>query len=289
AGEAFQKSMALWEALDDKAALGNSLSNLGDVYYDTGAYSPARQTFERALLLHQMIGDRAGVALARYGLGKVERSFGQYETAKTHFEQALTFYQSIGDRHLEGRCLADLGLLYCRLQDYGAAIIYLDESLTILHELDAPWWHIVKTLIYLAWTLHDQGRLVEARDIVIEAMEVERDTQRQVALVEDVAHLGRIALAMGDLSLADSCVQQILFFIERQGVQGIEHPALVYLTCYDILQANGKVQQAQAVLEEGHRLVIEQADLIDEPTLHKSYLTRIPEHQALNKLVTSTP
>ncbi|MCB0176931.1 MAG: tetratricopeptide repeat protein [Anaerolineae bacterium] len=289
AGEAFQKSMALWEALDDKAALGNSLSNLGDVYYDTGAYSPARQTFERALLLHQMIGDRAGVALARYGLGKVERSFGQYETAKTHFEQALTFYQSIGDRHLEGRCLADLGLLYCRLQDYGAAIIYLDESLTILHELDAPWWHIVKTLIYLAWTLHDQGRLVEARDIVIEAMEVERDTQRQVALVEDVAHLGRIALAMGDLSLADSCVQQILFFIERQGVQGIEHPALVYLTCYDILQANGKVQQAQAVLEEGHRLVIEQADLIDEPTLHKSYLTRVPEHQALNKLVTSTP
>ncbi|MCB0163376.1 MAG: tetratricopeptide repeat protein, partial [Anaerolineae bacterium] len=284
--EAFQKSIVLWEAQGDKAALGNCLSNLGDVYYDIGHYSQARQTFQRALALHQTIGDRAGAALARYGLGKVERSLGQYEVAKTHLEQALTFYQSIGDRHLEGRCLADLGLLYCRLQDYGTAIIYLDESLTILRELDAPWWHVVKTLIYFAWTLHDHGRLVEARDTIIEAMEIERDTQRRVALVEDVTHLGRIALAMNDLSLADSCVQQILFFVERQGIQSIEHPALVYLTCYHILQANGKVQEAQAVLLAGHRLVLEQASLIDEPDLHESYLTHVPEHRRLIKLAT---
>lgn len=289
AREAFQKSIVLWEALDDKAALGHSLSNLGDVYYDIGHYALARQAFQRALALHQTIGDRAGAALARYGLGKVERSLGQYEAAKADLEQALTFYQSIGDRHLEGRCLADLGLLYCRLRDYGTAIIYLDESLTILRELDAPWWHIAKTLIYFAWALHDQGRLVEARDTIIEALETERDTQRRVAMVEDVAHLGRIALATGDLSLADSCTQQILFFVERQGMRSVEHPALVYLTCYHILQANGKAAQAQTVLVEGHRLLMKQANFIDEANLRESYLTRIPEHQQLNNLVTGTP
>ncbi|MCB0192676.1 MAG: tetratricopeptide repeat protein [Anaerolineae bacterium] len=282
----FLDAINLWQKLDRKLELGHSLSNLGEVYYDMGRYTLAHQTYKRALSLHKSMGDRAGMALARYGLGKVERGLGNFTQSKRYLEQALTFYQSIGDRHMEGRCLSDLGLLYCRLENYNTAGIYLDEAITILRDLNAPWWTIVRTLIFFAWALHDQGHFEEAQIYITEALDIERDTQRQVALVEDMLHLGRIALALDNLDQAERWIQHVVYYLDRQGVQGIEHPAFVYLNCYHILHGAGHKDQANQLLLQGYRFVIRQAQQINDESSRKSYLTNIPEHRQLKVLAT---
>ncbi|MFN8454457.1 MAG: hypothetical protein U0401_07255 [Anaerolineae bacterium] len=63
-------------------------------------------------------------------------------------------------------------------------------------------------------------------------------------MIECVAHLGRVALAADDLSLADTCAAAPLDFVIAHRAAGIEHPPLVYLACYQILQANNKIAQA---------------------------------------------
>jgi len=86
------------------------------------------------------------------------------------------------------------------------------------------------------------------------------------------------------LSLAYACARHALSFIEQTGLQGIEHPAMVYLTCYRILQANQEFKQAQSILEQGLAYVATQATQIDDPALQKTYLNNIPENKKLQEL-----
>lgn len=284
---AFQTAIALWHHLGHQIGWGISLSYLGQVYHAMNHYEQARRCYEQSLEVHHTIGDRGGEALARHGLGKVERSLGRYEPARTLFEEALTFYQTIGDRHHEAQCLYDLGFLHNRQQAYDKALVFLQEALLSLKELHAPWWAQVKAHIYYSWTLHDADCPAEARVYIIEALEIERDTQQKIALLDDMILLGRIALTLGDLSMADSCAQQVLYFTDYQGIQGLEHPALMYLTCYHILRATGKQPQAEAVLAKGQAYVQTQAKQIVDPDLRESYLTNVAENREILALAES--
>lgn len=103
-------------------------------------------------------------------------------------------------------------------------------------------------------------------------------------MIECVAHLGRVALATGDLSLADTCARRALDFITARGTAGIEHPALVYLACYQILQANKKTTQAHAVLGLAQEYLNTQSAHLKDPALQQSYLNSIPENRRLHEL-----
>lgn len=280
----FQAAITLWQALGYRVGWGQALSQLGQIYYLTGHFRQAQQCYNESLSLHRTIGDRAGEALARHGLAKIERHLGNYPPARTLFEEALAFYQAIGDRYREAEVLYDLGFLYTRQTQHDTALVLLGEAMMILKELAAPWWTQVKGLIYYSWALYEAGLSEEAGVYITEAMEIERETQQKIALLEDLALLGRIALTCQDLETAASCGQQLLFFIDHQGLPGVEHPALIYLTCYQILHATGQTERAQWVLALAKQYLTEMTDKLTDPILQDRFLNNIPEHQALLRL-----
>jgi class 3 adenylate cyclase/tetratricopeptide (TPR) repeat protein len=282
--DAFQAAVALWRELGNQVGVGNTLTHLGHVYYDLGWYTAARQAYDQSLALHHMIGDRAGEASARHGLGRVERSLGNYQPARRLFEEALAFYQSIGDRHQEAYCLYDLGFLHYRQEEGETALVLLEEAIALLKELKAPWWALVRALTYYGWALHGQQQFHEARSRLTEALELDPGGQQKVTLIEALALLGRVALATNDYELAESYAHQALDFIKGHGTRGVEHPAMVYLSCYQIWQAGGNDQQAQAALAQGQQYLASQIAFIDDLTLQESYLANIPEHRGLQGL-----
>jgi class 3 adenylate cyclase/predicted ATPase len=277
----FQEAIDTWQASGDQLGLGNSLCNLGQVYYDLGQYMAAQERYDQALALHRTIGDRAGEALAQHNLGRIQRSLGHYEAAEQFFSQALAFFQAIGDRHHEAHGFSQLGFLYTRLADYERAIALLEKALEIFKELKDP-WGLSKTLTYYSWTLHDKGQLRQAKETITEALRIERESQQEIAMMENIALLGQIALSFNDLSLAYTCARRALNFIEFQGIQGIEHPAMVYLICYRVFQANQKYEQAHQVLVQAQTYIATQAGQITDPTLRQSYLSNIPENRQLH-------
>jgi tetratricopeptide (TPR) repeat protein len=133
--------------------------------------------------------------------------------------------------------------------------------------------------------LYEQGLQRKAKKLFEEALKAQRDTEQQVKMMESVAHLGRAALATNDLTLAETCARRALDFIASRGTQGIEHPAMVYLICYHILQKSQKTVQAEETLAQGYRYIKDQAAQIDDPALQQSYLNNIPEHQLIQKLM----
>lgn len=280
----FQEAIELWRSLGDQVGLGNSLNHMGQVYYNLDRYKEARSCYEESLTLHLTIGDRAGEALARLNLGQVLRSLGDYKTAKSFLEEALVVFQTLDDRRHEAYGLCHLGFLHCRLAQYETAVVELEGALAILqHELDDP-WALARTLNYYCWTLINKNEPRKAKKHVEEALKIERDTQQAAAMIEEVVHLGRIALLLNDLSLAEACVRNSLDFVEKTGTPGIEHVPYLYLTCYQILQANKKFEKAEEALAQGYQYLAGQLAQIDDPDLRESYLNNIPENKMIYEL-----
>ncbi len=278
----FQEAIDLRRLIEDQIGLGNSLSNIGQVYYKMDHYMVAQQCYNESLALHETIGDKAGQSLARLYLGQVRRSLGDFNTARTLFEESLAFYQSIGNLRYEAHTLYHLGFLYNRLGDQDVALTFLEKAQIILRELD-DFWALANTLSYYAWTIADKGDKRQAQQFFEEAIKIENNTRQAIMRIEDLAHLGRIALTYNDLKSADYA-HQILAVIEQQGMYGIEHPAIVYLTCYHIFQAHQEFEQAQAIITQGQQYLNSQIDQLDNQALQYSYINNIPENFELWKL-----
>lgn len=279
----FQEAIELYQILGDQVGLGTTLTNLAEIHYDTGQLMLALKDCNTALALHQAIGDRAGEALAQLNMGQIRRTCGDYATADTLFKSALKTHELIEDRRHEARCLYNLGFLYCRLKDYAQALAYLDQATTILEELDDP-WALGRALNYQGWTLYHQGDYKRARNVIKASLRLKRETPQKVAIIEDLICLATIALARGDLSLADTCIRHVLNFVDSHGVRGVEHPVQLYLTAYRVLSSNCQPDQAQTVLAAGKKYLFSQLSRIDDPVLKYTYLHGVPENKALNDL-----
>ncbi len=282
----FNEASELWQALGDQVGLGSGLSHLGRVYYDMGQHMEAQNCYDRSLTLHRTIGDRTGEGLTRRSLGKVQRSLGNFPAALQLFQEALAINQAIGDRRGEAHTLYQLGFLYTRLGEYEIALTLLDQALTILREID-DLWTLGTVLSYYGWTLYEQGEPRQAKKYFEEVLRVQRDTQQEVRMTESISHLGRVALAVNDLTLAETCARHALNSISNRGTQGIEHPAIVYLTCYHIFHAHQKFKQAREILAQGYEYIMAQAAQIDNPTLQRTYLTNLPENRQIQELMSA--
>ena len=96
---------------------------------------------------------------------------------------------------------------------------------------------------------------------------------------ENQAGLARVSLAQGDLSQAQSHVEEILSFLggphlETGALEGTGEPFRVYLTCYRVLQA-GQDPRAREILTATYNLLQERAAIISNESLRRSFLENV--------------
>lgn len=87
-------------------------------------------------------------------------------------------------------------------------------------------------------------------------------------------------LARGEIETALDHARAALDEIEREGVESLEFPLLVYLSCYEALRAAGQAglpaePPAREVLAAAHALLMERAGSIDDPALRAAMLERV--------------
>ncbi len=280
----FDEAVDLRRSMGDQLGLGHGLRFLGQVYLDTGRFTDALKCFNESLRRHAAIGDPHGEALTRQKLGELHRRVGRYDEARLLFQQALPAYRSAGDERAEVHTIYQLGFLHCRMGEYEAALGLLGQALARLQEEFEDPVALGKTLIYYSWTLIELGRFKEARLFLQEAMKTESNLHHEATLIDCAVQLGRIALARNDLNLARTCARHAVAFVDKHGAWGLEHPALVYLTSYHILEATQESSEAQLVLQQAQHYLEMQAAQIEDPQLRHSYLTQIQENREIQAL-----
>lgn len=276
----FEQVMAIFQEVGHRAGEGKVAGNMGVVANHLGEYDLALAHYRRALVIHQEIGDRMGVGSALANLGQAHYNLGDYVQAEANYRQALAINQETGDRTGEVITLQNLGVVLIQLGQYDQAEDYLQHALAGRQEQEDP-LGVGSALNHLGHLAYMQGQTERARSHYEQALALRRQLDLPTSIAEDLAGLARVDLAQGQIEQARAGVEKVLSILERDpNLSGAAHPGRVFLVCHHVLKA-GRDPRAEDVLAQARTLLQRRAAKITDPTLRRSFLENIPEHQQL--------
>jgi len=65
----YQRSLKIFDEIDDKKGLANILSNMGVIYSTQGDYSKALDYYQKSLKMHEEMGHKKGIAMSLNNMG----------------------------------------------------------------------------------------------------------------------------------------------------------------------------------------------------------------------------
>jgi tetratricopeptide (TPR) repeat protein len=126
------------------------------------------------------------------------------------------------------------------------------------------------------------GHLTEATLAYHDSLDTGRKLKMRLPhmLYDALAGLARTYLAQGDLAQAQAHVEEILSHLQVGSLDGTVEPSRIYLTCYQVLRANGD-PRAGEVLEAAYHLLQERAAKIDDEELRRSFLENVKANREI--------
>jgi predicted ATPase len=94
--EWYEKSVAIKEALGDRAGLATSYNNIASVHYARGDYAAALEWYEKSVAIQEALGDRAGLATTLHNMGHVALARGDLHRALDLFTRSRDVYAALG-------------------------------------------------------------------------------------------------------------------------------------------------------------------------------------------------
>jgi tetratricopeptide (TPR) repeat protein len=275
-----RQAQAIRRALGDRRGEALSLNNLVAIYDGLGDLAEGKVCGAEALAIYQLIGDRPSEAHALDNLGQNSHALGDLETACEHYQQALAVRRAVGDRGGEAGTLENLGLALHDLGYHEQARQHCEQALAIEREVGDRRGEGY-SLTYLALALEGLGDLQAAAATYQEALHLRREIGQEALAIDDVAGLAGLALKRGQIAGAQALAEEALVWIEEHGVQGIDYPVRVYLTCASVLTATGQADRASGILAAARALVEERAARISDEDTRRSFREKVPLHARL--------
>jgi len=131
----FERCLEYWRVLPDQVETARCLHNLANIAKIRGNYARAEMALREATDIFESLGDRSGAAWSINQRGDIEREQGNVEAARECYRRALKAFRDASDRWGCARSLADLGHVYCEQKEYEAAQDAYREALQVFAEL----------------------------------------------------------------------------------------------------------------------------------------------------------
>ncbi|MDZ7957872.1 MAG: tetratricopeptide repeat protein [Aulosira sp. DedQUE10] len=120
----------------DSKAEADKLFQEGIQQYRRGEYPKALQTYQRVLEIRRKLGDKAGVGQTLNNIGEVYIGLIQTEEALKVLQEALVIYQELKDRKSEGQTLDNIGWAnMIAAKDDKKTLAILQQALAIRREV----------------------------------------------------------------------------------------------------------------------------------------------------------
>jgi len=131
--EAIRLKMAFYGNNDVEVA--DSLHKLGIVFVSKNNFGSALQTFHRALRIYRSASELSQISEIIFKIGCIHFQINEFMAALMAFEEAMDIEQSL---HIDGKptdgraeILCHLAFVKIKLKQYGDAIIFLEEALSV--------------------------------------------------------------------------------------------------------------------------------------------------------------
>jgi len=138
----FNEALLIYQEIGDKAGVGETLHNIGYVYYNKKEYEQALDYFQQALPIRREVGDGNGQLVTLNLMGWVYKEQGtqlvkrsQYREALEKFQQLLVIDRNLGHKGGEWRTLNQIALAYTNLGEYELALEFYQQAFPISQQV----------------------------------------------------------------------------------------------------------------------------------------------------------
>jgi class 3 adenylate cyclase/tetratricopeptide (TPR) repeat protein len=198
----------------------DSSKSLGMAYHSLGRFEQAEEFKGQALQTYRELDDRRSVGNLLNSLGETARLRGDYAAALGRYQEALTIAREIGNHVGEILYLSNLGGARVGLGEYEAAEADLRQSIELATEVG--YVGLSENYRFLAEALLGEGRLEEARDAALRALDLGSEIENQEHIAEAWRVLGLVASSLqapvkvgGDTHDASACFNRSLEIFKR--------------------------------------------------------------------------
>ena len=238
---------------------------------------------------------RDAVNLGNVGIGYA--AFGDYATARQYIEKALDLNRAVGNRSGEGVNLIMLSDVALQLGECTQALILARAALDIAVAVGAR-FNQINVLSHLASAELSLGRFAEAAVAFERSEELALEINSTPLLLDALSGAALVALACQDNAQAVRMVERLLEAIHAVanavvpgGLAGAgqtnplagAHEHAIRLTLCRVWSRAGD-PRATGAISDAYRVVINEADRISDAALRHSFLTNVPDHNAIVKL-----
>ncbi|MEW6285468.1 MAG: tetratricopeptide repeat protein [Chloroflexota bacterium] len=268
----------LYKRMDVEA---NALNNLAVLEgFLNGNYALARQYHEQALKAAREIGNHIIIASTLANIGYVTGMQGDFNSARSYYRQSLATARECGSLYQEIYTLINLSALDCIQQDAETARRNAERAAELARkssERSGEAW----AMLYLGHAHLLQGEFESARKAFRASIQIREEINQPVLALEPLAGLLAVCLAENNLTAASEYAEPILNFLaEGNTLEGVEEPVRIYYTCYLYLQRKDD-PRAEQILQQGCRLLEDQASKFSDETERWRYIENIPWRRAV--------
>ncbi len=212
-------------------------------------------------------------------LGEVEQQLGHYDAALELFQAGRRLCAEIGQRLADAYLLCNMALSAFRRGDAAGSIESATAAMGLAEELkDRDLQAVLRCVRAHAHAA--LGQWDEAAECYLASLALFRELGRATMPPEPIAGLARIALSRGDVEGTVKTIGEVVTHFDVGGaVDGTEDPIWIYLTCHDVLAAEGS-PRAGEFLTIAHRLLRERAALLGDEE-RASFLANVPTNRAI--------
>jgi tetratricopeptide (TPR) repeat protein len=188
----YKKSLAIKEALGDRAGMAMSYHQLGMVAQQRGALDDAEALYKKSLAIKEALGDRPGMATSYHQLGNVAYARGALEDAEAWYKKALAIAEALDNRPYVAAITHQLGMVVQARGALDDAEAWYKKSLAIKEALgDRP---------LMATSYHQLGMVAQARGALDDA---EAWYKKSLAIKEALGNRPSLALTYAQLGVLE--------------------------------------------------------------------------------------
>ena len=283
ARQVYEQTLAMAQQVGDPLAAGICYLELGEVLRMQGDYGGAYQALAQAQTIFTRIGDFIQNAYAITCLGCLCVYLGDFTAAGHLHQQAAAYSDSLDSAIVkyQGLLLQALLAHISGEQRRAQTAAYNCWQVAQATKSSSRQARALVLLGHAAAGLQDHPAAATAYEGA--ATLFDAIGYRFSAAAEARAGLAALALHQGDPAQALALVTEFLpHLLAGDEVIGVDEPFYTYLTCYQVLAANGD-SRAQAILDHGYTRLTTCADHIPDPALRHSFLHNVPIHRALQE------
>jgi len=215
AGEAYKRSIALYEQAQYLPGQERANFNLGGMYTDLGQWNAALDCLEKSRALSERTGEMRRQASVLNTLGEIYRQQGALSRAILAYEEAQQILEELGFLEFVGIALMNQGATYLKEGTESKARACLSESLSLFQRLNAN-VHLPEVLRYLAELELLSGNPTEALRLAQNALNLVSQQAQKLEEGQIKRVLGQIYCELGQHQEAKILLEESLTMLEER-------------------------------------------------------------------------